>query len=147
MYPPAISETDKTVLVTDGKWTFDSWDENSKTVNKADVVFTGTWSYTGNTVVPPTKTVSPASVDVGEQITYTIGYTNWQNTPATVVITDDIPAGTKFVSASDDGKLSSNGQTVTWTLSLVPAGTTGSVTLVLETLSTIAESVTNTANV
>ena len=147
VYPTAISETDKTVLVTDGKWTFDSWDENSKTVNKADVVFTGTWSYTGNTVVPPTKTVSPASVDVGEQITYTIGYTNWQNTPATVVITDDIPAGTKFVSASDDGKLSSNGKTVTWTLSLVPAGTTGSVTLVLETLSTIAESVTNTANV
>ena len=29
-----------------GTWTFDGWDKDSETVNGADVVFTGTWTYT-----------------------------------------------------------------------------------------------------
>ncbi len=36
----------KTVKVTEGTWTFDGWDHDSKQVNKGDVTFTGTWSFT-----------------------------------------------------------------------------------------------------
>ena len=30
----------------DGTWTFGGWDESKKTINKADIVFIGTWNFT-----------------------------------------------------------------------------------------------------
>lgn len=39
----------------DGTWTFTSWDENSKTIDGADVKFVGTWTFTPKEPEPTTK--------------------------------------------------------------------------------------------
>ena len=146
--PTAIDTADLTIKVPAGEWKFDSWDADEKTVNKANVTFTGAWSYTPKEKVPPTKTVtSGKTVDVGDTITYSIGYTNWQNIPAAVVIEDTIPAGTQFVSADENGKQSSDGKTITWTLNNVPANGTGTVSLTVKVLSSVTTPVKNTAKV
>ena len=41
---PSTSEFNS-VVDGNGTWSFKSWDQNSKTINKADVTFTGTWEY------------------------------------------------------------------------------------------------------
>ena len=43
---PAQSE----VTVTDGKWTFNGYAANTQTVNGSDVKFSGTWTFTANSV-------------------------------------------------------------------------------------------------
>ena len=75
-------------------------------------------------------------VSVGEQITYTINWVNNAYTTvtdgtktaaaATVTVTDKLPAGLEFVSASDGGTNSDG--TVTWTVDAA-AGAHGSVTV------------------
>ena len=84
--------------------------------------------------VPTKALVSGADkdgfVNVGDELTYTISYYNYNDEAATVVITDKLDSGVTFVSASDEGD-ESNG-TVTWTLENVEAHTSGTVTLVVE---------------
>jgi OmpA-OmpF porin, OOP family len=66
------------------------------------------------------------------QITYTIEYANIGNVVANdVTITDQLPAGTTFVSASNRGKPGAKPDdgTVTWGLGSVQAGELGSVTV------------------
>ena len=41
-----LNPTSTEVTVTGGKWKFEGWDTESKTVNGADVTFTGTWEFT-----------------------------------------------------------------------------------------------------
>ena len=48
--PSKSSFTD--VTDGDGTWSFKSWDENSKTINKSDVTFIGTWTFAK---IPGTK--------------------------------------------------------------------------------------------
>ena len=83
--------------------------------------------------VPTKALVSGADedgfVNVGDELTYTISYYNYNDEAATVVITDKLDSGVTFVSASDEGD-ESNG-TVTWRLN-VEAHTGGTVTLVVE---------------
>ena len=60
-----------------GTWSFTKWDENSKTVNKADVKFIGTWTFTKKPEPKSdfsiTKTVDRAYYEkAGELLTYTI---------------------------------------------------------------------------
>ena len=43
-----------------GTWKFDGWDANTKTVNGANVTFTGTWTFTPDPVEPTKYTVSYA---------------------------------------------------------------------------------------
>ena len=43
VHPAQPSKTE--VLVEGGKWKFEDWDAASKTVNGADVTFTGTWTF------------------------------------------------------------------------------------------------------
>ena len=64
VHPTQPSETE--VSVEGGKWTFEGWDAASKTVNGADVTFTGTWKFT-STEQPPEKTY-----DVSLTITKTV---------------------------------------------------------------------------
>ena len=45
----------------DGTWTFTSWDKQSDTINKADVTFTGTWTYSEETYKVTYKFVSADS--------------------------------------------------------------------------------------
>lgn len=107
------------------------------TINNTATVWVGNKSYTGTTTnYVPKKSESDAQdstgsgVALGDELTYTIGYKNTEGAPATVTITDTVPAGTEFVefagdhkdagSKDDDGNL-------TWTLKDVPAGKEGAV--------------------
>lgn len=107
------------------------------TINNTATVWVGNKSYTGTTTnYVPKKSESDAQdstgsgVALGDELTYTIGYKNTEGAPATVTITDAVPAGTEFVefagdhkdagSKDDDGNL-------TWTLKDVPAGKEGTV--------------------
>lgn len=78
---------------------------------------------TGELPLSVAKT-APASAPQGGTITYTITYGNTTDAPIDgVVITDTVPAGTAFVSATGGGTLS--GGVVTWNIGTIPANTTG----------------------
>lgn len=107
------------------------------TVNNAATITVGNKSYTGTTTnYVPKKTESDAQdskgsgVKLGDELTYTIGYKNTENKPATVKITDAVPAGTEFVEFAGDhkdvGSKDRDGN-LTWTLANVPAGEEGTV--------------------
>lgn len=104
--------------------------------NKATVTV-GNKSYTGTTTnYVPKKSESDAQdstgsgVALGDELTYTIGYKNTEGAPATVTITDTVPAGTEFVEFAGDhkdaGSKDKDGN-LTWTLADVPAGKEGTV--------------------
>lgn len=94
-------------------------------------------SYTGTTTnYVPKKSESDAQdstesgVALGDELTYTIGYKNTENKPATVTITDAAPAGTEFVEFAGDHKDAASKDSdgnLTWTLADVPAGKEGTV--------------------
>lgn len=107
------------------------------TVNNTATVTVGNKSYTGTTTnYVPKKSESDAQdsngsgVALGDELTYTIGYKNTESEPATVTITDTVPAGTKFVEFAGDHKdvgSRDNDGNLTWTLTDVPAGKEGTV--------------------
>lgn len=107
------------------------------TVNNTATVTVGNKSYTGTTTnYVPKKSESDAQdstgsgVALGDELTYTIGYKNTENKPATVTITDAVPAGTEFVEFAGDHKDAAskdNDGNLTWTLADVPAGKEGTV--------------------
>ena len=89
-------------------------------------------------VIPPigynplnlSKTDNVDPVKTGENLTYTICFDNVDNTIDVegVVITDDIPAGTSFVSATDVSAtvpFSFDGTTVEWNVGHLAAGSAG----------------------
>jgi uncharacterized repeat protein (TIGR01451 family) len=88
------------------------------------------------TVVPHSfallKEATPGSVNHGEMITYTLTITHHHPTSATtnVVLTDTIPVGTTFVSAT--GPYALVGDTVEWSYASISAGASESVQLVVE---------------
>ncbi|MGA7614600.1 MAG: hypothetical protein WBX15_05400, partial [Thermoanaerobaculia bacterium] len=74
------------------------------------------------------KSASAPLVSPGSNATFTINYQNTGNSTATnVAITDAVPAGFTFVSATGGGTLA--GSTVTWNLGSIAAGASGSVTV------------------
>ena len=97
---------------------FNEKDAKDATVNGAD---------------KPQASVDGKLVGVGDELVYTIDWVNnavdKSDTPvaANVTVTDKIPHGTEFVSASEGGK-HENGA-VTWKLDNQPAGASGMVTL------------------
>lgn len=107
------------------------------TVENKATVTVGNKSYTGTTTnYVPKKSESDAQdstgsgVALGDELTYTIGYKNTEGAPATVVITDAVPAGTEFVEFTGDYKdagSKDNDGNLTWTLKDVPAGKEGTV--------------------
>lgn len=107
------------------------------TVSNTATITVGNKSYTGTTTnYVPKKSESDAQdskgsgVKLGDELTYTIGYKNTENKPATVTISDTVPAGTEFVEFTGDhkdvGSKDSDGN-LTWTLTDVPAGKEGTV--------------------
>ena len=107
------------------------------TVNNTATVKVGDRSYTGTTTnYVPKKSESDAQdstgsgVALGDELTYTIGYKNTEGAPATVTISDTVPAGTEFVEFAGDhkdaGSKDKDGN-LTWTLTDVPAGEEGTV--------------------
>lgn len=107
------------------------------TINNTATVTVANKSYTGTTTnYAPKKSESDAQdstelgVKLGDELTYTIGYKNTESAPATVTITDAVPAGTEFVEFAGDhkdaGSKDKDGN-LTWTLTDVPAGEEGTV--------------------
>ncbi|MCD7864939.1 MAG: DUF11 domain-containing protein, partial [Clostridiales bacterium] len=82
-----------------------------------------------------TATVTYNGVNVGDEITYSISYYNYQNKAVDVVISDALDDGVDFVSAADEnGDLVTSGydsaeHTYTWNISDVSPLTTVTVTL------------------
>ena len=81
----------------------------------------------------PQAPVDGKLVGVGDELTYTIDWVNnavdesGAPAAANVTVTDKIPYGTEFVSASEGGKHESGA--VTWKFDNQPAGASGTVTL------------------
>ena len=108
---------------------------------------------TVNGVDKPQASVDGKLVGVGDELVYTIDWVNnavdKSGTPvaANVTVTDKIPHGTEFVSASDGGK-HENGA-VTWRLDNQPAGASGTVTLTVRVTddAVVAGSVENQASI
>jgi len=73
-----------------------------------------------------------AAVTVGDEITYEILYINSTGSKANLTITDDLDEGVKYVSHSNDGVNSRNGNKVVWQISDVEAGADGRVTVTVE---------------
>ena len=119
-----------------GTWTFTNWDANSKTIDKADVKFVGTWTFAAKPEPTShftiTKTVDKAYYKkAGEVLTYTIKVTNTGNTDLTgLKLTDQL------VNVTDEpfDLASGKSQTFTYNYTISEADVT-------------AKSVTNTASV
>ncbi len=80
-------------------------------------------------VITLSKT-APATVTPGGNIAYTLSYANsGTGTATSVVITDVIPAGSTFVSATGGGTNAAG--TVTWNLGNLAPGASGNLTLVV----------------
>lgn len=92
-----------------------------------------------------TKTASPAVAPAGTDITYTLTATNTgPSTALGVVVTDALPAGVTYVSASDNPTVSSDSKTLTWNLGSLAKDATKTLTVTVRA-GTTAGTVTNTA--
>jgi uncharacterized repeat protein (TIGR01451 family) len=117
-----------TVLVTAGSGTVD----NNAFSIEADGILpifgppVSTDIVGGPVAILTISKTAPATVASGGSLTYTIDYSNDGTGDAlAVVITDTVPAGTTFVSATDGG--TEAGGVVTWNIGTVAAGASGSV--------------------
>jgi gliding motility-associated-like protein/uncharacterized repeat protein (TIGR01451 family) len=80
-----------------------------------------------------TKEANPSQVFVGDQVTYTMVISNNNQVPAiNVVVSDELPEGVSFVSASDGGSYDAQSNTVTWSLGDLAADSNISISLVVE---------------
>ncbi|HEY2796429.1 MAG TPA: PKD domain-containing protein, partial [Thermoanaerobaculia bacterium] len=131
-----------TVLVNVGSGTVDNVTyqitaTNATTVNGAPV---------STTVTAPGLTIqksAPATVLAGSNLTYTLRYGNTAAVDATgVTITDTLPAGTTFVSASNGGAF--NAGSVTWNIGTVPAGSSGLTVTLTVNVAVVGDTVDNT---
>ena len=99
-----------------------------------------------------TKTDSPDPVTTGDDLTYTVTVTNNGPDPATsVVVTDNLPAETTFVSCSSTGGgvCGGSGNNRTVTFPLLPSGQSATITLVANVNCSVADGtvISNTATV
>jgi uncharacterized repeat protein (TIGR01451 family) len=118
-------------IITNGTYSIDS----AQTAPTSGAAVTTT--VTSAPVLGVSKTDAPDPVAAGANITYTINYSNTGNANATgVVITDTVPANTTFVSATGGGTL--GGGVVTWNLGILAAGGSGSVQMVVQVASPLA---------
>ena len=94
-----------------------------------------------------TKVAAPGRVVVGQDLTYTILVTNaGPNTATGVIVTDALPAGAAFVTATTtQGTASESGGVVTATLGDLASGATATVTITVRP--TAAGTLSNTASV
>ncbi len=92
--------------------------------------------------LPPTYEVAisksaPATAHPGDEITYDINYNITGNALAqNVVVTDTLPAGVEFVSASEDSTV--NGNQIVWTLGDLMPTASGSMKVVVRIDSSVA---------
>ena len=110
-------------------------------------------SKTVGTAKDPQTSINGQLVGVGDELTYTINWVNdalnekGESVEAEVAVTDAVPAGTEFVSATEGG-VESNG-TVTWNLGTKDPGAKGSVTMTVRVTDAAvnADEIANTAEI
>jgi uncharacterized repeat protein (TIGR01451 family) len=106
----------------------------------------------GPTDMSITKTDSPDPVAPGGTLTYHLTVTN-NGTPAMpattsgVTVTDVLPAGVTFVSATASSGICSGTSTVTCNLGIFPSGAVATVDIVVTVASNATGTITNTASV
>ncbi|HEY4395006.1 MAG TPA: CCXG family PEP-CTERM protein [Polyangia bacterium] len=89
-----------------------------------------------------TNTGAPNPVLAGTELTYTLAFANHGTDAAHgAAVSNPLPAGVSFVSASNGGSYDSGTRAVSWTLGDIAAGNTSSVTLVVMVDSTAAAGV------
>lgn len=76
------------------------------------------------------KTSNVSFAGRGDTVIFTISARNWDSSPQTLALSDTLPVGAHFVSASSGGSLS-GGNVVNWILPSVAPGATQTVTLVV----------------
>ena len=102
---------------------------------------------TGDPVLTVTKSADSSSVNVGDQITYTITVRNDGEGPATdVEVTDTLPTGVTYVSS--DGSYDTDTRTITWTVGTLNADESVSftVTVTADTAGTVTNTVSATCD-
>jgi len=105
----------------------------------------GAGAAPGDTDLALTNSDSPDPVTAGDNVTYTIRVANPGTLPATgVTVTDQLPSGADFVSATG-GVCERSGGTVTCDLGQLDAGTNAVITIVVKTKK--AGTLTSTATV
>ena len=93
------------------------------------------------------KTVSPATVQPEQELTYTITVSNLSPQTATgVTVTDVLPVGLTFVSATTTQGVCSGAQTVTCNIGGLSGNSSASLTVKAVVAGTFSGSITNTAN-
>ena len=128
-------------------------------VNNASVTSSTADLVAGNNSAPTTSSVfaradlavaqsgAPAAICTGQPITYTLNVSNGGPSTATSVsVSDALPAGAGFVSASGSGWSCSGTSTVTCTRASLPTGAAPAITIVI-TAPGAAGDATNTATV
>jgi uncharacterized repeat protein (TIGR01451 family) len=114
--------------------------------NTATASTTVTAAGAGAVDLSVTKTDAPDPVAAGQALTYTVTVTNNSatNAAANTVLTDALPAGVTFVSAtSSQGTVSQTGGVITGTLGSLAAG--ASATMTIAVLPNVPGTITNTA--
>ena len=87
------------------------------------------------------------TVKAGDSITYSVTYFNDLTVPATVTVTAYLNGALKFYSSSAGGNYSSASDSVTWTISDVPARSGGTIQMVAQVASNATGSVNMSAQV
>lgn len=122
-------------------------DDDSSTANNNTVTMTSDKSVTVQfeAIPPATLSISMAGsaepVAADDQVNYTITYGNTGELNATnTVITEILPAGVSFVSASGGGVYNASARTITWTIGTLAGKTAGqTVSFVAKVDSSMAE--------
>ncbi len=79
-----------------------------------------------------TNTGAPNPVLAGNQLTYTLAFANHgTDTAHGATLTNPLPIGSSFISASNGGSYDAGANTVSWSLGDLASGASGSVTLVV----------------
>ena len=160
----AVDEDSGNVYATtgfsfDGLLVFDSSLNNLKVLSRTEIAgFETNWGDATGLAIPRddisfnplnfTATVDLSEASTGMDLTYDLCYDNAANTLAVnnVTITDSIPQGTSFASASDGGTQTAG--VVTWNIGSLAAGAAQAcVQLVLNVTATDGSTITNVATI
>lgn len=132
-----------------GTWTFEVCDNAAQDVGtffQANLVLTQ--AATNYADLSLTSNVSNASPASGSSITYTLTATNASGSPLTatgVTVTDQLPAGVTFVSASGAGTY--NSATGVWTVGSLTPGQTASLTITATVTASAGATIANPAEI
>ncbi len=132
-----------------GTWTFEVCDNAAQDVGtffQANLVLTQ--AATNYADLSLTSSVSNASPASGSSITYTLTATNASGSPLTatgVTVTDLLPAGVSFVSASGTGTY--NSATGVWTVGSLTPGQSASLTITATVTASAGATIANPAQI